>query len=229
MFQCPSDSGISNLQQPSNSGVYTNVTNYVLNTGNTYPVSVNNPGGDTVTGIFYENSFTRIADITDGTSQTICISEQVLSLGNDPTSVAGNWSGVTPSTGFVLTTGNNNTNNGGAELTAANYSTVCIAGNNLQTDRGNRLLYAAPGHTMYNHIRGPNDPGIDCRGGLPQSTRNYYWWSQLSHNIASHSKHVGGVQSLFCDGHVQFISSSIALTIWQGLGSRNGGEVVGQF
>ena len=197
-----------------------------MNTGTTFSVSPGNPSGNPVTGIFYENSKVTLAKITDGTSQTVSLSEQVLSVVPDPTSNGANWNGVTPSLGFVLTTGNNNCSNG-PEL--INYPGDCVAGNNLQTDKGNRLLYAAPGHTMYNHIRGPNDLGMDCRGGLPQSSRNYYWWSRLSHNIASHSRHSGGVHSLFCDGHVQFISTSINLATWQALGSRNGGEVVGDF
>jgi prepilin-type N-terminal cleavage/methylation domain-containing protein/prepilin-type processing-associated H-X9-DG protein len=224
MFHCPSDSGLPALQQPTNSGIYVGVTNYVMNTGNTFSVSTNNPSGNPVTGIFFENSGVRFSDISDGTSQTVCMSEQILSVASDPTSSAGTWTGVVPSTGFVLTTGNNNTNNGPELL---NYPGDCVAGNTLQLTRGNRLLYGAPGHTMYNHIRSPNDPGIDCRGGLPHSQRNFYWWSRLSHNVTAHSKHVGGVHSLFCDGHVQFISNSIAISIWQGLGSRAGGEVLG--
>lgn len=223
MFLCPSDSGIPTLAQGSG---FTGVTNYAMNTGTTFPVSPRNPSGTPVTGIFYENSRVRIADVRDGTSQTVCISEQVLSISGDPTNSGGNWNGVTPSLGFVLTTGNNNSSSG-PEL--INYPGDCVAGNNLQTDRGNRIIYAAPGHTMYNHIRGPNDLGIDCRGGLPQSSRNFYWWSRLSHNIASHSLHNGGVHSLFCDGHVQFISSSINLPTWQALGSRGGREVIGEF
>ena len=223
MFQCPSDSGIPALTQGTG---YVGITNYVMNTGTTFSVSPNNPSGNLVTGIFYENSRTRLADIVDGTSQTVCLSEQVLSNASDPTSVSGNWTGVTPTTGFVLTTGNNNTSTG-PEL--INYPGDCVSGNKLQLTRGNRLLYGAPGHTMYNHVRGPNDTGIDCRGGLPHSVRNYYWWSRLSHNVAAHSKHVGGVHSLFCDGHVQFVANSINLTIWQGLGSRAGGEILGDF
>lgn len=223
MFQCPTDSGIPALAQGTG---LTAVTNYVMNTGTTMSVSPNNPSGNQVTGIFFENSRMRFQDITDGTSQTICLSEQVLSNASDPTNSAGNWNGITPTTGFVLTTGNNNTS-AGPEL--INYPGDCVSGNKLQLTRGNRLIYGAPGHTMYNHLRGPNDTGIDCRGGLPHSARNFYWWSRLSHNIAAHSKHTGGVHSLFCDGHVQFISNSISLTTWQGLGSRGNGEVLGEF
>ncbi len=41
--------------------------------------------------------------------------------------------------------------------------------------------------------------------------------------------HSGGVNALFCDGHIQFVSSSVNLGTWQALGSRNGAEVVGEF
>ncbi len=82
---------------------------------------------------------------------------------------------------------------------------------------------------MYNHIGGPNDKQIDCRGGLPHSQRNFYWWSRLSHNVAAHSKHVVGVNALYCDGHVQFVSNKINLSVWQALGSRAAGEVIGDY
>jgi prepilin-type N-terminal cleavage/methylation domain-containing protein len=223
VFLCPSDLGYRALAQGTG---FAGVSNYVMNTGTTFSVSPNNPSGVQVTGIFFENSRVRFSDIIDGTSQTICLSEQTLSNPSDPTNNAGNWNGVTPTTGFALTTGNNNTN-AGPEL--INYPGDCVSGNKLQLTRGNRLLYGAPGHTMYNHMRTPNDTGIDCRGGLPHSPRNFYWWSRLSHNVASHSRHVGGVSSLFSDGHVQFISNSINLSIWQGLGSRASGEVLGDF
>ena len=223
VFLCPSDLGTKLQAQGSG---FSGVTNYVLNTGTTFSVSVNNPLGAPVTGVFYENSNIGLRDVTDGTSNTICISEQVLSNPNDPNSNGGNWNGSSPASGYVLTTGNNNTNNG-PEL--INYPGDCVAGGSLQLTRGSRLLYGAPGHTMYNHLRGPNDRGIDCRGGLPHSVRNYYWWSRLSHNVASHSRHVGGVHSLYCDGHVQFVSNSIDIATWKGLGSRAGDEVLGAF
>ena len=223
VFLCPSDSGSRILAQGTG---FAGVTNYVMNTGTTFSVSINNPSATPVTGIFFENSSIRLADILDGSSQTICLSEQVLSTSTDATNINGNWNGSTPSTGFVLTAGNNNTNSG-PEL--INYPGDCMFGGKLQLTRGDRLLYGAPGHTMYNHIRGPNDAGIDCRGGLPHSPRNFYWWSRLSHNITSHSKHIGGVHSLFGDGHVQFMTNAIDISIWRGLGSRANGEVLGEY
>ena len=225
MFLCPSDNAQKSLADASGTGLAA-VTNYVMNTGNTLSVSPNNPSGKPVTGIFFENSSVRVADITDGASNTVCLSETLVSNPGDTSNTGGNWNGNTPSTGFVLTVGNNNTT-AGPEL--INYPGDCASGGKLQLTRGSRILYGAPGHTMYNHMRTPNDSGIDCRGGLPHSARNYYLWSRLSLNVTTHSQHVGGVHSLFTDGHVQFMSNNISLITWQGLGSRNGSEILGEF
>lgn len=222
-FLCPSDS-FQILQTNTVAGVIVNsaVHNYPLNTGTTYPLSPRNPGGVKVTGVYYENSSTRFADILDGSSQTVCISETIKAEGGPST-----WDGVSPTNGFVLTQGNDNATNG-PELT--DYATQCSgAGLLLQQTRGSRWLYGAPGHSMYNHMRGPNDRGIDCRGGLPHSIRTNFWWDRLSLNVAARSLHVGGVHALFCDGHVQFVSENINRATWTALGSRAGGEVIGDF
>lgn len=40
------------------------------------------------------------------------------------------------------------------------------------------------------------------------------------------SRHPGGVQCVFVDGHVSFISETIDLQVWSAMGTRSGGEVV---
>ncbi len=222
-FLCPSDS-YRVLQSNTVNGVIVNsaVHNYPLSTGTTYPVSPNNPGGAAVTGVFYENSRVRFADLADGSSSTVCISETIKAEGGPTT-----WDGVSQTNGFVLTEGNDNASNG-PELT--DYASQCHqSGLLLQQTRGSRWLYGAPGHSMYNHMRPPNDPDVDCRGGLPHSIRTNHWWDRLSHNVAARSRHQGGVHALFCDGHIQFVGDSVDAGVWQALGSRNGREVVGQF
>lgn len=200
------------------------IHNYPLNTGTTYPVSKNNSLGTPITGIFFENSKIRMAEISDGMSQTVCVSETVKSDPNGPAK----WDGVSPTNGFVLTQGNDNGLNG-PELT--NYASQCSgAGLVLQQTRGSKWLYGAPGHSMYNHIRPPNDrSGPDCRGGIPHSNKTVPLWNALTHNVTAHSQHPGGVHALFCDGHIQFISSNVNLATWQSLGSRNGKEVPGDY
>ena len=217
VLQCPSD--LPTIMQ-AGFGVH----NYPLNTGTTYPVSPRNPSGTKVTGVFFENSAVRVADITDGTSQTICISETVKSDPAGPTS----WDGISPTNGFVLNSGNANGLTG-PELT--DYASQCFgSGLLLQQTRGSKWLYGAPGHSMYNHMRGPNDKQPDCRGGIPHSNKpDAGAWILLSHNVTAHSRHTGGVHSLFTDGHIQFMNDSINVATWQALGSRNGGEVPGEF
>jgi prepilin-type processing-associated H-X9-DG protein len=42
----------------------------------------------------------------------------------------------------------------------------------------------------------------------------------------ANSLHPGGVNLMLADGSVRFIKSSVDLTTWRALGTRNGGEVV---
>ncbi|WP_020470736.1 DUF1559 domain-containing protein [Zavarzinella formosa] len=43
--------------------------------------------------------------------------------------------------------------------------------------------------------------------------------------VTSRSYHTGGVNSMMMDGSVRFVRSSISLTSWRAMGTRNGGEV----
>jgi prepilin-type N-terminal cleavage/methylation domain-containing protein/prepilin-type processing-associated H-X9-DG protein len=197
--------------------------NYNLNVGSAYPV-VQIPVPP-LTGLpngpFFENSRIDPAGFTDGLSNTAAVTETVRST---PTSTYAN-----DPLGVFLVTGNNKTT--GPPLNSdADYAALCLSlppnTNQFQATRGVRWHYGAPGHSMYNHLRAPNDKLPDCRGGLPHSTRSDPLWSWLSLNITARSKHPGGVNSLLADGHVQFIKNSVNVLVWQGLGSRNGGEVI---
>jgi hypothetical protein len=192
---------------------------YPLNTGTTFPVSRNNLTGIPVTGIFFENSAVRVQDITDGTSQTVCVSETIVSDG-----VPGVWDGVSQTNGFVQALGGDDKSSGPQLI---NYPVDCSgSGLKLNMTRGVIWIYGAPGHSMYNHVRSPNDRGVDCRGGLPHSSDTNFWWDRLSHNVTAHSRHPGGVQTLRCDGSVLFVKNSVSVMVWSSLGSRNGQEIL---
>lgn len=47
--------------------------------------------------------------------------------------------------------------------------------------------------------------------------------------VTSRSYHPGGVNSLLMDGSVRFVAQNIERNVWHALGSREGGEVVGDF
>ncbi len=213
-FLCPTDG------MPTEAQAHYAMHNYLLNVGSGYSV-VQTPAAPLAgqpNGVFYENSDVSPASIPDGLSMTIAISETIRS---DPAVGKTN-----PLNGFVIT-GDNKTN--GPPVTSdANYLAQCVNSPppGFQVTRGSKWHYGAPGHSMYNHRRPPNDRRPDCRGGLPHSNRADPLWNWLSLNITARSRHPGGAHSLFADGHVQFIKETITLPAWQALGSRNGGEVV---
>jgi hypothetical protein len=47
--------------------------------------------------------------------------------------------------------------------------------------------------------------------------------------IVTRSYHTGVVQSMLMDGSVRSVSNSIDLNTWRALGTRNGGEITGDF
>ena len=226
---CPSDGGPTLVNVGAVGTAMYAVHNYLMNVGSGYSVVQNPPAPRTPpNGILFENSAVSLAMITDGTSGTVAISETIRSTFGSPTGA--NTLAVfaqNPLSGFVIT-GTNTAGNGPPITDDASYQSQCQTSTpkGFQPTRGVKWLYGAPGHSMYNHRRPPNDKGYDCRGGLPHSDKSPADWQNLSLNIAARSRHSGGANSLFCDGHVGFMKDSIAGAVWQALGSRNGGEVV---
>ena len=51
----------------------------------------------------------------------------------------------------------------------------------------------------------------------------------LDHVEDPSSLHLGGINALFCDGSVRFLRNSISPYTWSGLGTRAGGEVLGDY
>ncbi|QEH37813.1 putative major pilin subunit [Aquisphaera giovannonii] len=213
-FLCPTDGDLTQAQ--AGYGMH----NYLVNVGTTYSV-VQAPAAPLAgmpDGIFYENSRVGPQSITDGLSSTVAVSE---TLRSNPALGATNLLN-----GFVIT--GNNATSGPPISDDASYATLCLTNSppGFQVTRGSKWFYGAPGHSMYNHRRVPNDRSYDCRGGLPHSIRSDPLWNQLSLNITARSLHPGGVNSLFCDGSVHFVKGSVNLATWMAMGTRAGGEVL---
>jgi prepilin-type processing-associated H-X9-DG protein len=76
--------------------------------------------------------------------------------------------------------------------------------------------------TTYNHVSPPNT--TTCAGlGFSGNMAN------MAMDVPPSSGHPGGVNALFGDGSVHFITNAIDLATWRALGTRNGGEVAGDY
>jgi prepilin-type N-terminal cleavage/methylation domain-containing protein/prepilin-type processing-associated H-X9-DG protein len=178
-------------------------TNYVACTGDGVGDAASIKTGD---GLMYSGSTVRVRDVIDGLSKTAAFSETTLGVGGFPSSPAG--SPKEPKL-EVLELG------GGTPTTEA----ACHAASGVWSGlRGAKWLNGHYGDTMYNHFYTPNAPVFDCGN----ASRNYGLTS-------AHSRHPGGVELLFADGSVGFVSDSINAVSWRSLGTKSKEETAGGF
>jgi prepilin-type N-terminal cleavage/methylation domain-containing protein/prepilin-type processing-associated H-X9-DG protein len=160
-----------------------------------------------LTGIFATSSSTRMADIGDGTSNTLLFAEIKrgafpLHDGNDMTVVPPNlWGTGSPAT---------NTNNLSPPAACNTPTPPTINYIGLEYQRGHLIT------ALYNHTLTPNSKGLDCIA-LPTLDQGHK---------AARSCHPGGVNVARADGSVRFVKESISLPAWKALGTRCGGEVI---
>ncbi len=198
LFLCPSDSEqkVDELYGPTSYMACwgSGVPPYTLHTTNT------------TDGIFYVNSETRFADITDGTTNTAMYSESTL------------WPGGTTAatTLTAQNMGDLMVSLRSLPLEEARCSTI---GSSVQTSRNGRWADGWARYSGYDHYLGPNSQVPDCAVVSPMRAL----WK------GARGRHPGGVNFLLCDGSVRFVGETIDIGTWHALGSRNGGEVPGEF
>jgi prepilin-type processing-associated H-X9-DG protein len=173
-------------------------TNYLFNVGSglvDYGYIRVNRRGQHPDGVVYEASSVRFSDITDGTANTIAASE----------SIRGN--------GIRRTTLQDRRRQ---YLRSSRLFPACNAAASARLWWGNRCeawvkgSYPFAAMTFY---LPPNSDTPDCLTGA--ATRAL---------MGPRSFHHGGVNTLFCDGHVAFLSDSIGPDIMHALATRAGGE-----
>ncbi len=155
-------------------------------------------------GMFYKGSRTRMADIADGTSNTAMMSESLIgpntgSLSTPP---------ADPATRELVYAWIG----GGGAMDAGK----CGSPIEYRTDRNTRWADGDAYETLYDHGYPPNAAAIDC---ISTSAN----WK------GARSKHTGGVNLLRADGGVRYVANGVDPTTWGNLGSRAGGEVVGDY
>ncbi len=207
-FMCPSDGevGINNINSyQGNCGTGTNFEN-------TWDTD----------GIFANHVSYNIAQVIDGTSNTIAGTEAL--VGSSGTK-RNRWfkSGLLGSLPSNLKFRDARANLPAIMAVAAQCQAAITAPSPF-ADKGYCWQVGAPGFTMTNIILTPNSSQfsfaacrLDCSDGCGVD------FGQLQ--IPS-SNHPGGVNTVFADGSVRFIKDSINQLTWMSLGSRDGGEVI---
>jgi prepilin-type N-terminal cleavage/methylation domain-containing protein/prepilin-type processing-associated H-X9-DG protein len=181
-------------------GMTTSGTNYVANNGSGTVGYGLIASGD---GLFTQTPV-RFGDITDGASNTAAFSESLLGSGHVPASPAE----ADPRFIVLEVPGGNDTTPAACESAAGTFTAI----------RGGKWIDGHYGNTLYNHFYPPNAKNWDCGNG--------------SHNkglSTARSNHAGGVNVLLADGSVRFLRNTVTQETWRALGTRAGGEVMGDF
>jgi prepilin-type N-terminal cleavage/methylation domain-containing protein/prepilin-type processing-associated H-X9-DG protein len=201
-YLCPSDGAPMPGDWPGQNNYYGNLgTQFLCDLRESLQSSI--APDQQANGVFYYLSKIRIADITDGTSNTALFSEKLRGNGQP-----------NPRTD-LLTIPNQTT------LTAT--YTTCLGINAstatpLTSKQGASWVMGEMCCTTYNHVSTPNT--TSCAGiGFPGNMAN------MAMQVPPSSNHPGGVNLLMGDGSVRFMQNSVDLITWRSLGTRNGGEV----
>ena len=146
----------------------------------------------------------KMGSITDGTSNTGAYSEFIIDGTDTPQSQqVYSWATAGPTDA----------------VTRAN----CIAQTGLsgrQGQRGASWAWSFIGvGSVYTHTMAPNDKAC-------QSWEGDWLGSNM---MSASSAHTGGVHLLMADGAVKFVSTNVDHTTWVAVGTRNGGDRVGEF
>jgi prepilin-type N-terminal cleavage/methylation domain-containing protein len=156
-------------------------------------------------GVFYNGSKTRMTDITDGTSNTALMSESLIGPNTGPVAA-----GALPPDRATRERLYAWTQGGGA------MPNNCGSPVEYRSDRNTRWADGDAYETLYDHGLPPNSATVDC---ISTSAN----WK------AARSKHAGGVNLLRTDGSVRFVADAVDPIIWQNLGSRAAGDLVGDY
>jgi prepilin-type N-terminal cleavage/methylation domain-containing protein len=237
IHQCPSDIGLQRNEwgPPADWQLWSRVrTNYQVNAGNTVygQFNLNGPCPGTTAPaycLFKGAPFRPIEDtslgqITDGTSNTLMMAENVVLP--ETTGWGGPFSDAQTALGGGAFTG---------WRTPNNTLPDCLARLNECYNNG-EVVAAFAAATLPTPLQAPPATAATCGPG-PQATPapapnnpppNAVEDSNghKSMNIAPRSRHVGGINASRCDGSVTYIQDSVDPFVWNAMSSAAGDETV---
>lgn len=231
---CPTDSAPTQNTGAGNS-IYAG-TNYMVSfgsgTGQNYDLRWRTDG------IVYENSNARMADVTDGLSNTVFMTETVRSVGADVTLPAGQL----PPFNYQMTL------NGSSGVSASLQPVQGLAGSGGGWVNGPQGVIVNPDlATIWpqkTNWRGAASAALRGRGtswahsgAMSTLTNGYNPPNSRIPDVVIHftgffgprSWHTGGAHALLGDGSVRFLSDNIHLATIRGLHSTTGQETLGEF
>ncbi len=154
-------------------------------------------------------------DITDGLSNTAAFSERILGDLNSAVITAGDVRRTIPQ----------DVNQTTATLLASCTGAPATGAHNSDYGVGDGAwTYAHPHRTLYNHLFTPNSRTFDCGTNV-----SFVDGNNEGSITTARSYHTGVVNVCMCDGSVRTASDSIDLQTWRAVGTRGGGEVVGDW
>ena len=161
----------------------------------------------------------RIAEITDGTSNTLMLSEHLSGDDNPNFFMRGQTSEVKTGTAFTNAAAYP-TLEFPSEADLNTWGAACQAAAAHLSSNGAQWLSPLPTQTALNTVAPPNwrFPNCQTNGSGYSSDRNGVY--------SARSMHTGGVNGGMGDGSVRFVSQSIDTKTWQFTGGRNDGQVI---
>ena len=219
LLVCPSDAQPP-LGTVGSFGTNLAGTSYMANTGTGTTDGVTTAYYDPAfqtDGVFWFGSGIRFTDITDGTSNTMLMSESLLGPGG--VAVTGTpLSGLPKPYRVAASLSAGRTRNGTAPGGVSPMFTEGDIQGTTSWDgtRGFPWIWGQASATLFNAYLPPNSP-------LPDGFAHNRGW------YAARSSHTGGVNVCLGDGSVRFVRDGVNIGVWRGLSTRAGGEVPGDF
>ncbi|MEJ5274391.1 MAG: DUF1559 domain-containing protein [Thermogemmata sp.] len=181
-------------------------TNYVINVGSGVGPYVSHSAP--TDGVFWRGSRVKLTDITDGTSNTLLLSQTILGAGYDVT-------GPRP-TGPARHSANRSAGRRPDPTLGLNpplTESECVSATQWRGARGGGWIQPDLAATCFNAYLPPNSAIPDCLG------HGAGWYTARSFFAA-------GVNCCFADGSVRFIRNDIPVAVWRAMATRAGGEVL---
>ncbi|MDO5308415.1 MAG: DUF1559 domain-containing protein [Planctomycetia bacterium] len=227
-IRCPSDGvGPAHVTDDINDVYATNNYVYCTGSGTDYHFRINSSlstgavetrNAGPSDGAFYMNANIGLEAFTDGTSQSMVMSEYLVGTGEkDLTNVTYDTLANNPRQRGVYM----------ADYSPANLSRY-ESMRNADDAQLEALLRAAPKWRTdvgKSWIVGKYDSSLFNAYLMPNSRFPNIYVSNYGF-FAARSYHSGGVNVLMGDGSVRFVSDTVAREVWRALGSINGGETV---